>query len=197
MRLNHTSSRALPVLYNYSFSFWDRVTLFMYLHFQWFRDSALVVQILHAQFPPALVMSWSVVIVNLNRCGVSVKKSFCIYQSTIWLGRNSILVVLWTIIFLSKVKLCKSCLKTCKLCDWEWLQNFFHLLSHLLRLEKGCSGSFFFPLTLKTLRVSSIKFLLVIAMLCKTEWFWELQIWSHKMNLLDILSTSPHCLLLY
>ena len=30
-------------------------------------------------------------------------------------------------------------------------------------------------------------------MLFKTEWSWELRTWSHKMNLLDILSTSPHC----
>ena len=29
-------------------------------------------------------------------------------------------------------------------------------------------------------------------MLCKAEWSWELQTWSHKMNLLDISSTSPH-----
>ena len=29
-------------------------------------------------------------------------------------------------------------------------------------------------------------------MLCKTEWSWELRTWSHKMNLLDILSTSTH-----
>ena len=80
---------------------------------------------------------------NMNWCGVSAKKSFCIYQSTTWLGRNRILVVLWTI---SKVKLCKSCLKTC---NWfvVWLRmtsEFFHLLSHLLRLEKGCSESLFF-----------------------------------------------------
>ena len=27
---------------------------------------------------------------------------------------------------------------------------------------------------------------------CKTEWSWESRTWSHKMNLLDILSTSPH-----
>ena len=27
---------------------------------------------------------------------------------------------------------------------------------------------------------------------CKTEWSWELRKWSPKMNLLDILSTSPH-----
>ena len=32
----------------------------------------------------------------------------------------------------------------------------------------------------------------LISMLCKTEWSWELRTWSHKMNLPDILSTSPH-----
>ena len=40
----------------------------------------------------------------------------------------------------------------------------------------------------------SIKFLLAISIICKTEWSWELRTWSHKMNLLDILSTSPHFL---
>ena len=43
-----------------------------------------------------------------------------------------------------------------------------------------------------TLRVISIKFPLVISMLCKTGWSWELRTWSRKMTLLDILSTSPH-----
>ena len=38
--------------------------------------------------------------------------------------------------------------------------------------------------------VIRIKFLLVISILCKTEWSWELRTWSHKMTLLDILSTS-------
>ena len=38
----------------------------------------------------------------------------------------------------------------------------------------------------------SIKFFLVISMLRKTEWSWELRTWSHTMNLLDISSTSPH-----
>ena len=38
----------------------------------------------------------------------------------------------------------------------------------------------------------SITFLLVISMLHKTEWSWELRTWSHKINLLDIVSTSPH-----
>ena len=47
-------------------------------------------------------------------------------------------------------------------------------------------------LILQTLGVISIKFLLVIAMLCKTEWSRELRTWSHKTYLLDILSTSPH-----
>ena len=40
--------------------------------------------------------------------------------------------------------------------------------------------------------MTSIKFLLLILMLCKTQWSWELRTWSHKKNLLDILSTSPH-----
>ena len=118
----------------------------MHLHFEWSRDSALVLQILHIQFSPVLVMSWTLVIVDMNWCGVSAKKSFCIYQSTTWLGRNRILVVLWTIIFLFKVKLCKSCLKTC---NWfvVWLRmtsEFFHLLSHLVKLKKGCYGSLVF-----------------------------------------------------
>ena len=47
-------------------------------------------------------------------------------------------------------------------------------------------------LTLWALGVISIKFLLVISMLCKTAWSWELRTRSHKMNFLDILSTSPH-----
>ena len=48
-------------------------------------------------------------------------------------------------------------------------------------------------ITLLALRAISIQFLLVISILCKTEWSWELRTWSHKMmNLLDILSTSPH-----
>ena len=53
MRLNHASPRALPVLYNYSFLFWDRVTLYMHLNFESSRDSALLVQTLQIQsFPP-------------------------------------------------------------------------------------------------------------------------------------------------
>ena len=49
MRLNHASPRALPVLYNYSFLFWDRVTLYMHLNSEWSRDSALLVQTLQIQ----------------------------------------------------------------------------------------------------------------------------------------------------
>ena len=94
---------------------------------------------------------------NVVNCGYSwyelmryLRQEELLHQSTTWLGRNRILVVLWTIIFLSKVQLCKSCLKTC---NWfvVWLRmtsEFFHLLSHHLRLEKGCSGSLFFHLTL-------------------------------------------------
>ena len=46
-------------------------------------------------------------------------------------------------------------------------------------------------LTLKTLRVISIKFLLVVSMLHKTEWSQEFRTGSHKMNLLDIFTISP------
>ena len=60
-----------------------------------------------------------------------------------------------------------------------------------LTLRNGLSLNTFF-LTLKALRAISIKFLLVISMLGKTEWWWELRTWSHKIDLLDILSSSPH-----
>ena len=46
-------------------------------------------------------------------------------------------------------------------------------------------------ITLYALRVISIKFLRVISILCKTEWSLELGTWSHKMNLLNALSTPP------
>ena len=59
----------------------------------------------------------------------------------------SILVVLWIIIFLSKVKLCKSCLPKC---NWfvVWLRmtsESFHPLSHLLRNEKAVGRISLFP----------------------------------------------------
>ena len=65
------------------------------------------------------------------------------------------------------------------------------------KLQKNCnqccsSKIFLAYLTLSALRVISIKFLFVISMLGKTEWSWELPTWSHMMNLLDVLSTSPH-----
>ena len=41
------------------------------------------------------------------------------------------------------------------------------------------------------LRVISIKFILVVVMLCKTECSWQLRTSSNKMYLLDILSASP------
>ena len=67
---------------------------------------------------------------------------------------------------------------------WKWLISRCKCLV-------GTTNPLFYSLTLWSLRVISIKFLLVISMLCKAEWSWELRIWSHKMNLLDILSTSP------
>ena len=38
----------------------------------------------------------------------------------------------------------------------------------------------------------SFKFLLIISMLYKTEWSWELRTWSHKINLIDTSTNSPH-----
>ena len=150
MRPNHALPRALPVLYNCSFCFGTELHLYMHASafrmIPWF--SAGLTNSTHTIFSRVsnvVNCGW----VNMNWRGVCAKKSFCIYQSTTWLGRNRILVVLWTIIFLSKVTLCTSCLKTC---NWftVWLRmtlEFFHLLSHLLRLEKDCSGSLFFHLT--------------------------------------------------
>ena len=74
----------------------------------------------------------------------------------------------------------------------------FHFLQNTSCIRKPqviSSGGVHTPCTLPLdppLIVISIKFLFVISILCKTEWSWELRTWSHKMNLLDILSTSPH-----
>ena len=71
-----------------------------------------------------------------------------------------------------------------------WASNFNRLLARWVRVQASHH-----PIAIKSLKaltVISIKFLLVISMLCKTEWSWELRTWSHKMNLIDILSTSSH-----
>ena len=47
-------------------------------------------------------------------------------------------------------------------------------------------------LTFKALRVISVTFLLVVSLLYKTQWSWELRTWSHKMNLIDTSTNSPH-----
>ena len=57
-----------------------------------------------------------------------------------------------------------------------------------LRLDE----SWLYTKSLLTLRVISVKFLLVITLLYKTEWSWELRTWSHKMNLIDTSTNSPH-----
>ena len=62
---------------------------------------------------------------------------------------------------------------------------------------KVCKGLawFLFPqggLTLQALRVTSVKFLFVISLLYKKKWSWELRTWSHKMNLIDTSTNSPH-----
>ena len=71
-----------------------------------------------------------------------------------------------------------------------WASNFKRLLARWVRVQASHH-----PIAIKSLKaltVISIKFLLVTSMLCKTEWSWELRTWSHKMNLIDILSTSSH-----
>ena len=94
MCLNHASPRALPVLYNYSFLFWDRVTSYMHLNFEWSRDSALFVQILQIQSVQFPRVSNVVIYVNsLLICSdvvsdvvssfIPAKKTFGIYQSTL------------------------------------------------------------------------------------------------------------------
>ena len=90
MRLNHASPRALPVVHNCSFWFsWGtdlHCTCICILN-----DSLIQrwsYKFYTYNFPPCSVMLWFVVIVSLNWCIVSTKKSFCIYQSTTWPGRN-------------------------------------------------------------------------------------------------------------
>lgn len=51
---------------------------------------------------------------------------------------------------------------------------------------------FLLTLTLETLRVISIKFLLVMSTPYKTEWVRELRTGSCKMNLLDISIMFPY-----
>ena len=38
-----------------------------------------------------------------------------------------------------------------------------------------------------------MKFFVVISMLCKTEWSWELSTWSGKMSLINISTNSLYC----
>ena len=95
-------------------------------------------------FPPVLVMSWSLVVVNINWCGVSATKSFCIYQYTTWLKRD-IRRIVNHIVFLFKVKFYKSCLYKC-----NWFVVWLGMTSELPSIKppsktwKRCSGSLSF-----------------------------------------------------
>ena len=60
------------------------------------------------------------------------------------------------------------------------------------RVPLGGGGTLYNGQYGEALWVISIKFLLVISLLCKIEWSRELWTWSHKMNLLDIKSNSSH-----
>ena len=125
MRLSHASPRAVPVLYNCSFfgehSYIAHASAFWMI--PWFSVGSTN----SANFP-VLVMLRSVVIVNMNWCGVSAKKSFCIYQSTTWPGRN-IGCIMNLNICIKKKKLYTQARAVCRIApdllrDWEWLQNF-------------------------------------------------------------------------
>ena len=152
MRLNHVSPRALPVLYNCSFLFWDRATLVhvdtcMHLRFEWSRDSAMVVQILHTSLSR---------VSNVAICGYSFK---------IWTGvvspprRASAFInpqpdlagiEYWSNYepqyLYPKYNSARAVWKrvTGLLCDWEWLQNFSANLTTFLDLKKAVPDLFFF-----------------------------------------------------
>ena len=78
---------------------------------------------------------------------------------------------------------------------WDLHRDNFKLKSIYLIMQrplfKELSQLTHLPLTLKALGVISVKFLLVISLLYKTQWSWELQTWSHKMNLIDTSTNSP------
>ena len=127
----------------------------------------------------------------MNWCGVSAKKSFCIYQSAIWLGRNRILVFLWTI-KKSKVTATRELilqLDSSSNQTFVILQNTF---SHLLRLEQRLFRNSFLPFNRLNPKSDQYQISPCNSDALKTELWWELRTWSHKMYLLDILSTSPH-----
>ena len=94
---------------------------------------------------------------------------------------HSDLLLVWIFSFFVYLPLARSIFSYSKHCSHTPSRNAL-LIFGLGRLS----------LALLALRVISIIFLLVISMLCKTAWSWELRTWSHKMNLTDILSTSPH-----
>ena len=147
MSLNHASPRALPVLYNCSFLFWDRATLVcISMHLlsndPWFsagRTNSTQVK----EFFPVLVMSSSAVIVNMSWRGQEELLQLSIHNLT-WQESNIGRIINHNISIQSKIV--QELFETC---NWfaVWLRmtsEFFHLLSHLLRLEKGCSESLFF-----------------------------------------------------
>ena len=67
-------------------------------------------------------------------------------------------------------------------CQW------YHTWTRYRNTPKTCTP----VLTLWVLRMISMKFLLVISMLYKAKWSWELRTWSQKKNLIDTSTTSPH-----
>ena len=65
------------------------------------------------------------------------------------------------------------------------------------RLAKQVPFDIQIALTIWAPGVISVKYLLVISLLYKTQWSWESRTWSHKMNLIDASTNSPHYMYFY
>ena len=95
--------------------------------------------------------------------------------------------------FLLTISLYNQERKFWELTKWSLKGKCFDLLSYLklsYKFSQLVIILFLNPLSPKSDQHQI--FSLVISILCKTEWSWELWTWSQKMNFLDVLSTSPH-----
>ena len=73
------------------------------------------------------------------------------------------------------------------------ISNSIRCMTSLYSETSGCGALDFSILGVQSPKSDQHQiFFLVISMLWKSEWSWELRAWSHKISLFDILSTSPH-----
>ena len=79
----------------------------------------------------------------------------------------------------SNISMWVKSLATPLICECLWTFNYAKAFGHI---EAGGSWQNSRTLTLQSVRMISVKFLLVILMVCKAERSWELRTWSHKMN---------------